>query len=312
MPNRNVLIQPVTSAELHAVLDLPDDQWRMALVQLAERQSAAEAQETVRIASRMLTLAETLCEYDEAAASHLLKGLLRFAAQSTALSVESTAMRISGIADMPNSSLLLTEDGEALIRLLTGPAQGVHVAHGAAAQADGAAHGGDDPAPVPFAQMVFGDRTFEIADGQDEETLTFRIKGQDFWRPLETNRYAGWDVIGAEMLTLTSDTVNDYIQMHTMRMGVPELGANVHSFALDNLKWWIEIDGSVARFRASETSEWLLVPADIQERNVRELGIQAARRMIPDFRQKIDHELKSWLRRMAHAAGITPVMQAAA
>lgn len=312
MPNRTSLIQPIASADLRLLLEMPEEELRTSLGQLADRQSKAEAQELARMATRMLSLAETLCEYDETAASHLLKGLLRLAAHGTSLSVETTAMRISGIADLHDGTLSLTDDGLSVLGILSGKPQGDLSVSGHSGHLDIVPHSAPEAAPVPFAQMVFGDRTFEIADGADEESLTFRLKGKDQWHQLENNRYAGWDVIGAEMLSLTSDTLQDYLHMHTMRISTPELGANVHSFTLEAVTWWIEIDDNVARFRVSEKAEWQIVPSDIQEKNVRELGIKAVLRMYPDFRQKVDQDRREWLRRMAHAAGISPVMSAAA
>lgn len=312
MPNKIQFALPVTSSDLIKIEEHFGDDSRFALTALIERQVAAEADEARRVALQMLDLADALGEFDPDGASHLLKGLLRFLAQDHALSVEATALRISGLAELSGGSLTLTPEGQQLVAALTGSGKGTLVQE---AEMDGATS--VDPSstsnqPVAFAQMVFGDRTFEVADGPQEEKLIFRIKGTDLWHDLRNDRYAGWDVIGAEMLSLTSDTVADYIQMHTMRLQDHSLGENVHSFALDNVKWWICIEDGTAKFRIDAADPWQVIPEQISESSIRQLGIEAAKRMIPNFRTRIDADMKSWLRRMAHAAAVTPVISDAA
>ncbi len=268
--------------------------------------------EAVPMAERFLALIEGLAEYDDHAASHLLIGLLRIAAGQRLHSVERTALRIAGLANTTGDDLHLTEEGYTLVALISPDAASRFAP---IPLSDSAAYPANDAAtfdPQPFARMRFGDELFEIAEGAVEDSLAFRRDGEGPWQMLSNDRSAGWDVIGGEMLAATRDIVADYIMMHTVRLAAPELGAGVHRFELDQFHWHVRVTATTAELRIGEDGAWQLIPDSIRETSVRALGIRAAQAMIPDFVELLQPEITIWVRRMAHAAAISPVMPNAA
>lgn len=326
MLNSHETAKPVSAAELRSLADYLPDNAANHLLALAERQAKAESEAHSQQAQSFLALIDGLSEYDRVAASHLLVGLLRIAAGQKLLSVEQTALRIAGLAEIDQNALLMTAEGQSLLAIIspTGPAKVAAAActEGDACKAD--ANGvcvcqSDDAAadttphvPVAFANIRFGQRLFEVADGKKPGSLTFRLVGDENWKPLENDRSCGWDEIGGEILEKGIDLTDEYVMMHTMRLAVPEQGEGVHHFELAPLNWWIRITGETASLRVDGSADWLPVPDDIKEPTVRALGIQAAERLIPNFRDLLHPEAIIWSRRMAHAAAVTPIMSSAA
>lgn len=307
MLDRNLAQTPVLSAELAELANAADTEIAGRLQTLATRQSEAEAVAPALIAQQMLAFVEDVSIYDDTAASHLLKGLLRHAAGQHTSSVEKTAIRIAGLANMGMGELVLTDEGNSLLAKLGNTDH--EDAETAAEEPATVQH----QAPVerkPFAQLRFGDRSFEIADGDAEDSLMFRSRGDDIWIALENDRGAGWDVVGAEMLSKSIDVHETYTHMHSIRLAAPELGQGAHVFELEHLRWWLKIEGNKALFTTDPKAGWTLIPADILSKDIRSLGLAAAERLIPNFRAKVSPDVKAWVRRMALAAAIMPITPA--
>lgn len=311
--------RPVSAAELRDLADFLPDPAASHLLALAERQARAEAQAQAVQARKLIALIEGLAEYDQVVDSHLLVGMLRVAAGQKLLSVEQTALRIAGLAQIDESSLQITSEGKALLDLIaspfaeTGTAKPVPAAADDTADAPKAAPAEHQPFVAdPFASVTFGQRRFEVADGEHPGSLMFRLSGHEDWTPLDADRSCGWDEIGGEILEKGLDMIPEYIMMHTMRLAMPELGDGIHKFELMPLNWWLRVSKDSALFRAEGSDEWVQVPADIKEPHIRALGIRAAERLIPDFHKLLEAEAISWSRRMAHAAAVTPILANAA
>lgn len=316
-------IRPVTANELRNFADFVPDNIASHLLALADRHAKAEAAAHRLQAQNFLALIDGLGEYDSVVASHLLVSFLRIAAGQKLLSVEQTALRIAGLAETEHNGLKMTFEGKALLEMLSpdAPMPIVHVAYGGDHGSD-AASGPDDAAeaesadapytPTAFANIRFGQRVFEVADGRTPGSLAFRLVGNADWIPLKADRSLGWDEIGGEILERGIDLTAEYVMMHTMRLAAPEVGAGVHHFELLPLNWWLRISGKTAELRIDGSDDWLVVPDDIREGSVRALGIRAAERLIPDFHARLQPEAIIWSRRMAHAAAVTPIMSSAA
>jgi hypothetical protein len=309
MPHTPTFTLPIPSEALLSLAVGASAGISTRIAQLAEQQAKAEADAPAVMAKRLLNLIEGIADYDEHAASHLLIGLLRLAARQPLLTVERTALRIAGLVDPVQDALNLTSEGQGLLALI---GSGKMPVSGAAA-----VEKAQTPAQVvfeatPFATMRFGEQLFEVADGPIEDSLAFRMSESDPWQILSADRSSGWDVIGGEMLAKTRDALADYIMMHTVRLEAPERGAVAHRFELDQWVWFIRIRDHIAELAIGEDGAWQEIHSQVQEKTIRDLGIRAAITMIPDFADSLQTEITIWLRRMAHAASITPVMYSAA
>jgi hypothetical protein len=309
MPNTPSYALPVPSEALITLAAGASAGISSRIAQLAEQQAKAEADAPALMAKQLLNLIEGVADYDQNAASHLLIGLLRLAARQPLLTVERTALRIAGLVEPVQDALNLTSEGKGLLALI----------------GSGKVHSADDPAAQqtataaetkfeasPFATMRFGDQVFEVADGPIEDSLAFRLSSESDWQILSADRSSGWDVIGGEMLAKTRDALADYIMMHTVRLQAPERGEGAHRFELDQWIWFIRVRDQIAELAIGETGNWQVIHSKVQEKTIRDLGIRAAITMIPDFADSLQTEITIWLRRMAHAASISPVMHSAA
>lgn len=295
--------QAVSPSELLGLLDLAPKDLSVTVRAMAERQAQAQTQASARA---MLALMEALVELDPSSVSHLMRAVMRLALGQSLLAVEKTALRIAGLADLQGETLRPTAEGEAILSLLAGrAAPDLEQPRPATAETNVA------PAPAmpeAFATMRFGEITFEVAEGATPDSLLFRTSDQGEWLPLGADRASGWTEIGAEMLNRATDTTGTYVQTHTIRLPEADLGEDVHRFELDHLHWWIKGDLSKAAFSTDPKSGWEALDTSLKGATLRDLGIAAAERMLPGFRVQIEADVQSWVRRMAHAAAIMPVL----
>lgn len=299
-----------TSAELRALAALGEGALRAGLMTMAARSEAAEAEAGAFLARQMLAAFDLIAAYDDAPSAALIRGVLRSAAGLPLTGAERTAMGFAGLVSPGFGAAAPTDEGRALIGRLAS----------LALSAPRLAQTQDEEPPPeeerlpfeakPFANLRFGDRVFEIAEAAEEERLLFRVQGEAEWAPLDNTREAGWDVVGAEMLAKSMDAYEQYTRTHVIRLADPQTGEGVHVFELEGLRWWLRIDGTQAHFTTDPSAGWTLVPAEIQAETIRALGIQAAYSLMPGFRGLMESNVKSWLRRMAHAAAVMPVMAA--
>lgn len=312
MPTSDPAKTFVTPEELLAIADYLPEAGRALLEPLAARQAAALAAAPERTARQMLALVEAVGDYDKQAASHLLIGMLRIAAGTGPLTVEKTAMRIAGLAQLEGDQFTLTPEGLALVRSLI-PGMDTAIGNEATPQAATVAAPRQIPVDTAaFAQLRFGEHVYEIADGPLEDMLCFRLRGQKDWTMLDRDRTAGWAEIGAEMLTRSSDVVQDYVTMHTVRLPDPDGTPDLHRFDLDSLCWWVRVTDGKAQFRLSLTADWIDLPDDPSAETVRNIGIRAARAHLPGFLETVQALANAWVRRMAHSAAVTPILAGAA
>lgn len=302
----------VTAQELLDLADHLPDTARSLLEPLAARQAAATAAAPVQAARKLLGLVESLGDYDDQAASHLLIGLLRIASDARPLSVERTALRIAGLATVAEDQFFLTPEGRSLVQSLS-----LGLAAFAEPDTQTLSWPSDPPSTssleaVPFAQIRCGEKLFEIADGPIKDSLAFRLHTDKNWVLLDLDRSAGWADIGAEILTRSSDVVGDYISMHTVRLLDPSGGPDLHRFDLGSFHWWVRVQDGKPQLRLSNSEEWLDLPDDPKAEPIRSIGIRAAQAHIPDFATTIRAQAAIWVRRMAHAASVTPILSGAA
>ena len=303
----------VTPQELQDLADYLPEAGQAMVAALVARQTAALAAGPAQTARKMLALVEALGEYDDQVASHLLIGVLRIASGVQTLAVERTALRIAGLATVNGDTFVLSGEGQAMIQSLV---PGIEVALSNADTAISARQPDQGHIPAettPFAQMRFGEKLFEIAEAPLEDMLCFRLAGQKAWTALDRDRSAGWAEIGAEILTRSTDVLSDYITMHTVRLPEADEGPDVHRFDLDNLRWWIRAIDGKAQFLADRKGVWQELPGeDPMAEPIRAIGIRAARTLIPGFEETIQPHAALWVRRMAHAATVSPILSSAA
>jgi len=303
----------VTPQELEELAEYLPEQGKAIATGYAKRQAAAIAACPSHTASKMLDLVEALSEYDDRVASHLLVGMLRVAAGKRLFAVERTALRIAGLAYLDGDTFTLSKEGRALINtLVPGARFTLTTDDGAAIRALPKELAIIPTGSQPFAQMHFGEKLFEIAETPLEDMLCFRLLGTKDWTILNHDRMAGWGEIGAEILTRTSDVLTDYITMHTMRLPETADTPNVHRFDLDTIRWWVRIHDGKPQFQATENADWQDLSDDPQVEPVWSIGIRAARDLIPGFDETVRANAMQWVRRMAHAASVTPILSGAA
>ncbi len=302
----------VTPQELQDLADYLPEAGQGMVAALVSRQTAALEAIPAQTARKMLALVEALEDYDNQVASHLLIGLLRIASGAHPMAVERTALRIAGLAQLNGETFVLSDEGQSLIQSLV---PGIEVALSntdAPRDAKPSDHGHIPAETTPFAQMHFGEKLFEIAEAPMEDMLCFRMRGQRTWTMLDRDRSSGWDEIGAEILTRSTDVLTDYITMHTVRLPESDETPDLHRFDLDNIRWWIQVIDGKARFLPNLKGPWQDLPGDPMAEPVRGIGIRAARAMIPGFDESIRPNATLWVRRMAHAATVSPIMSSAA
>lgn len=299
-----------TSAELRALAALEPEAMRAGLIKMAQRSEHAEAEAAVFLARQMLAAMDLMASYDDPPSAALIRGVLRSAAGLPLTGAERTAMGFAGLVSPGFGTAAPTDEGRALIGRLAALALSVPGLD-QVPESIAAAETDSPPFEVrPFAHLRFGDRVFEIAEAAEEDRLLFRVQGEADWSPLDNTREAGWDVVGAEMLAKSMDAYEQYTRTHVIRLADPQTGDGVHVFELEGLRWWLRIDGTQAHFTTDPSAGWTLVPAEIQAETIRALGIQAAYTLMPGFRGLMETNVKAWLRRMAHAAAVMPVMAA--
>ena len=262
------------------------------------------------VAKWMLDVLSQIAAFDDTAVSHLVMGFLKHASGGRLLSVEKTAMQISGLARIRGEKIVLSEEGMTLLSALT---------FSTVEEAKSPSESFDPSEPVkakpgkrePFALLRFGDQSFEIADGDEEGKLVYRMdKSSDDWLALRSDRESGWDVIGAEMLTHAMDVFETYIGQHVIRLKDDNFGPDAHVFEVEGIRWWVRVNGADAEFSLNPKDGWTRIPESIQASSFRELGIAAAQQLVPDFKNRIAGDVRAWVLRMAHAAAITPIMPA--
>lgn len=303
----------ITPQELHDLAEYLPEQGKAIALGYADRQAAAIAACPAHTAAKMLDLVEALGDYDDQVASHLLLGMLRIAAGKRLLAVERTALRIAGLAFLEGETFSLSKEGRALIeRLVPGARVPLATDDGAALRALPKQLATIPTDTQPFAHMRFGEKLFEIAETPLEDMLCFRLLGTRDWTILNHDRMAGWDRIGTEILTRTTDVITDYIHMHTVRLPEAADTPDLHRFDLDNIRWWVRIIDGKAQFQPSEGADWQDLSDDPVAEPVRSIGIRAARQLIPGFEETLRANAMHWVRRMAHAASVSPILSGAA
>lgn len=274
-------------------------------VTIAERIQPPGTDDPAVVARWMLDVIAQISAYDDQAVSHLVTGFLKHACGQRLLSVEKTAMHISGLAHRVGEKFSLSEEGVNLMKVLAFSAD----------TSEEEEFEDEDEAVVatgecrPFAKMNFGKDCYEIAEGDTENDLIFRSAAEGSpWTKLRHGRESGWEMIGAEILKHSMDVFSSYVNLHAIRLDDAKAGMGTHVFEIDNIRWWLRINGTEAEFTTDLTGNWTKIPQSIQEGSIRELGIAAAKELIPNFRKRLEPDAEAWVIRMAHAAAITPIM----
>lgn len=273
---------------------------------------------------RLLALVHSVSEHDEGAASRVLTGLLRLAGDDQPSMVEVTALRIAGLAELAGPGIRLTEEGRRI--LLRG---GVDVPETARTvtplnQPEGARAQHIAPRPRPswtvFARLAISKGEYEVGESGEYGPLAYRAAGTGAeWVELEHELVDGWTEIAAEIFSRTHDILHEYARMHMIRRRDLRTEEIAEIYDLHDLIWML---------RQSENGYEVSIPGQPWERLMhlppvsddapdgdvphREFAILGLMQLRPDLPQRMEHDLRSWSRRMAAGAKVTPVLSPAA
>ena len=235
---------------------------------LAAQVAAQEAAVTLQ-ARRVLKLIEDVVEVDDAAASPVLRGLLRFAAGEVPSSTEAMALRIAGLAEAVGGRLELTPVAEGILAQ-----QGIAAGEPVAVAADVPSLPAAEFAPM--ARLRIGVESFDIARSEAMDALGFRATGSNGdWRVLANGLEEGWPEIIAEVLKATRDVVMEYVRMHMIHEREVALPEGQYHYDLYGMGWTVRGTPEHAEVRV-EGADWTAFDAGgVAWDNPRDLSARA-------------------------------------
>lgn len=267
---------------------------------LADKVASSEA--AVRMeARRTLKLIEDVVEVDDAAASPVLRGLLRFAAGELPNSTEAMALRIAGLAEAKGGKLELTP-----------VAEGILAQQGIAAAAPVEVVEDAPPAPAaefaPMARLRIGVESFDIARAEALDALGFRVTGSNGdWRVLRNGLEEGWPEIIAEVLKATRDVVMEYVRMHMIHERDVALPEGQYHYDLYGMGWTVR--GTPEHAEVSlNGADWAVFDASgVAWDSPRDLSARAALAGYPDIGERIGGDVHEWCKRLAAGSEVVPI-----
>lgn len=254
------------------------------------------------VARRTLKLIEDVVEVDDAAASPVLRGLLRFAAGEVPHSTEAMALRIAGLAEAKGGRLTLTPVAEGILAQ-----QGIQAEVGDLPEAV------DVPAAVeaefsPMARLRIGETVHDIARSDAMDALAFRLTGTEgVWTVLENGLEEGWPEIIAEVLKKTRDVVMEYVRMHMIHERDVPLPEGQYHYDLYGMGWTVRGTPDHAEVSVNG-ADWAVFDASgVGFDQPRDLSARAAVAGYPDIGARIASDVHEWCKRLAAGSEVTPI-----
>ncbi|MBC2834819.1 hypothetical protein [Paragemmobacter straminiformis] len=254
------------------------------------------------VARRTLKLIEDVVEVDDAAASPVLRGLLRFAAGDVPQSTEAMALRIAGLAEAKGGRLMLTPIAE-----------GILAQQGIQAQAGDLAEAVDVPVlPVtefsPMARLRIGETVHDIARSDALDALGFRPAGSEgAWTVLENGLEEGWPEIIAEVLKKTRNVVMEYVRMHMIHEREVPLPEGQYHYDLYGMGWTVRGTPEHAEVSVNGTDWTVFDASGVGFDQPRDLSARAAMAGYPDIGDRIAGDVHEWCKRLAAGSEVTPI-----
>lgn len=257
------------------------------------------------LARRTLALIEDVGELDEGAASPALLGLIRYASGVLPSGAESMAMRIAGLADLKNQSLVLTPVAEGILRQQGFQPPEAHTLRTLAGTLPEI-----DPEPnfKQLARLRIGEKFYDIARWDDADRMAYRLSGgPEDWHPLTNGLEEGWPEIAAEIIKLTGNATLDYVRMHMIHNRDAEQGSGNFHYDLYGMSWIVRGTPDHAEVCLPGEAWMPFDAANVSPTNPREFSARAALTAYPDIEDRIGHDVYEWTKRIAAGAEIQPV-----
>lgn len=274
--------------------------------------NAATSAKKLYTAADLLDLISAVREHDPGAASHVLVGLLRMAANGHATAVEQTSMRIAGLADLRGSEFVLTASA---CNILDEFSNGDYVSS-APRRALEANNSNPIPdqapsiasnLPEPIARLRIGTHDYVIGEIEALEMLAFRPQEGGDWMELTNTVEEGWSSIASEIIKLTFDTTREYIRMHMIQRRDVDMGKNIEAFDLYGFEWYVRLDEkkSEVRLGGQNWSEFDRGDLDPVEK-IKYVAVEALLSVLTDPRAMFGKDIDAWARRIAAGASVMP------
>lgn len=283
------------------------------LASLIARQISAGEERRQSVAKRVIGLIDELSDQKTDPDSHVLKGILRLAADRSPRPVETTALRIAGLVDVSNGLLSLTPEGRSTLsaygfcpdlRMSTKP------------EADGAALAqtpvvAEKPAildaPEAFARLRIGEKSHVIGT-LPSGALAFCREGAAEWHALRNGVEEGWAEISAEIIQKSDTAIFDYVRMHMIQHHDAAIPTEDADFDLHGLGWGLR-QTTEGAFLRLEKGDWHPVVVDIAPGEAGLRGAAAGLLLThsPDIAERIASDVHAWARRIAAGASVMPL-----
>ncbi|MDZ7908464.1 MAG: hypothetical protein U5N10_09770 [Gemmobacter sp.] len=265
------------------------------------------------VLGQMIALLDGVSEHDDAAASRVLTGLLHLANGGVPSMVEITALRIAGLAEMAGTRVTLSAEGFSV--LARAGIRAVHPAGAVVPAAQAEAKRIAQPRPRPewsaFARVAIAEVEFDIGEATEFDPIAFRPAGSSgAWVELQHSLVDGWAEIAAEILARTHDVTLEFVRMHMIRRRDIALDEVAEVYELNNLRWLLrQAESGFETCIADAGWQTLELPPSLARgaADTRDIAAGAAIQLWPDLAERIGHDVRSWARRMAAGAKITPV-----
>ncbi|WGV14887.1 GAF domain-containing protein [Fuscovulum ytuae] len=265
------------------------------------------AASVIRVLARQtLGVIEDVTELEEGAASPALRGLMRYATGRLPANDEAMAMRITGLAEMVDGTLLLTETAKSI--LFT---HGFRLSSSELVEPEAEEEVATSAAPKEFqamARLRIGEVHHDIARDDETDKFAFRITGSDAdWVLLDNGLEQGWPEMAAEIIKRTRNATFDYVRMHMIHRRDAPMPQGEYRYDLYGIEWCVRGTPEAAEARG-EDGVWRGFDASsASPDNPRDFSALAAFAAIPDLETRIGEDVHEWSKRIAAGSEITPV-----
>ncbi len=278
----------------------------------ANEPNAAVSAKKLYTAADLLDLITAVREHDPGAASHVLVGLLRMAANGHATAVEQTSMRIAGLADLRGSEFILTPSACSILDefsngdYVSSAPRRTHDATNDNAIPEQAPSIASNM-PEPIARLRIGTHDYVIGEIEALEMLVFRPQEGGEWMELTNTVEEGWSSIASEIIKLTFDTTREYIRMHMIQRRDVDMGKNIESFDLYGFEWYVRLDETKSEVRLGGQNWSTFDRGDLDPVDkIKYVAVEALLSVLTDPRAMFGKDIDAWARRIAAGASVMP------
>lgn len=171
-----------------------------------------------------------------------------------------------------------------------------------------ARHGHICRAGAPFAALVIGARSYEVALERGEgPMLAFRAPEQEEWSALDRRLEDGWVAVAADILLLDPDVLYEFLRTHALRRDGDGAPGTMMEFDTLGVAWSVRFTGDRTGEVRVGAGPWhpsrlgLRAPAEPRARAV--LMLLAG---LPDARAHFEPHVSEWAMRIAKGVQVTP------